>query len=168
LRQEYNKVLRQEELLWIQKSREKWVSHEDLNTKFFRTLTKTRRMRNKIYGLFLLDGSWCFEDNTLQAEAVSFYKSLFYYNDTIELNAFEGVTIPKLSSERVAELAKSVTKKEVDIALMSMGSYKAPGNDGFHALFFKTYWDIVGDDICRLVYSAFENGSFNQDIAATD
>jgi hypothetical protein len=100
-------------------------------------------------------------------EAVSFYKSLFYYNDIVELNAFEGVTIHKLSSEGVSELAKSVTKEEVDIALMSMGSYKAPGKDGFHALFFKTYWDIVGDDVCRLVYSAFENGSFNQDIVET-
>jgi hypothetical protein len=138
-----------------------------MNTKFFHTLTKTRRVRNKICGLFLPDGSWCSEDNTLQVEAVNFYKSLFYYNDTIELNAFEGVTIPKLSSEGVSELAKSVTKEEVDIALMSMGSYKAPGKDGFHALFFKTYWDIVGDDVCRLVYSAFENGSFNQDIVET-
>jgi len=138
-----------------------------MNTKFFHTLIKTRRIRNKICGLFLPDGSWCSEDNTLQVEAISFYKSLLYYNDTVELNDFEGVPIPKLSLEGVSELAKLVTKEEVDIALMSMGSYKAHGKDGFHALFFKTYWEIVRDDFCRLVYSAFENGSFNQDIAET-
>ncbi|XP_057441477.1 uncharacterized protein LOC130733345 [Lotus japonicus] len=28
-----------------------------------------------------------------------------------------------------------------------MGSLKAPGSDGFQALFFKHYWHIVGDDI---------------------
>jgi hypothetical protein len=69
-------------------------------------------------------------------EAVSFYKSIFCSNDFVELNALEGVVVPRLSSEGVTELSKSVTKKEVDITLRSMGSYKSPGKDGFHALFF--------------------------------
>nr|TKR79420.1 hypothetical protein D5086_0000272600 [Populus alba] len=139
-----------------------------MNTKFFHTLTKTRRRRNKIYGLFLPNGSWCFNDNILQVEAVSFYKSLFCSNDYVELNALEDVVVPRLLSKRVVELAKPITKEEVGIALRSMGSYKAPSKDGFHALFLKKYWDMVGDDdVWRLVYSAFKNGSFNQDIVET-
>ncbi|KAG6757064.1 hypothetical protein POTOM_037365 [Populus tomentosa] len=59
--------------------------------------------------------------------AISFYKSLFCSNDSIELNALEDVVVPRLLSERVAEPAKPITKKEVGIALRSMGSYKAPG-----------------------------------------
>lgn len=138
-----------------------------MNTKFFHTLTKTRRRMNKIYGLFLPNGSWCSNDNILQVEAVSFYKSLFYSNDYVELNALEDVVVPILLSERVAELAKQITKEEVGIALRSMGLYKAPSKDGFHAIFLKKYWDMVGDDVWRLVYSAFKNGSFNQDIVET-
>lgn len=34
LHKEYNDVLKQEELLWYQKSREKWVKFGDKNTKF--------------------------------------------------------------------------------------------------------------------------------------
>jgi hypothetical protein len=72
-----------------------------MNTKFVNTLTKTRRRRNRIYGLFLPNGSWYSDDNILQVEAVSFYKSLFCSNDSVELNALEDVVVPRLSSEGV-------------------------------------------------------------------
>lgn len=36
LQKEYNEVLKQEELLWYNKSCEKWVKFGDLNTKLFR------------------------------------------------------------------------------------------------------------------------------------
>jgi hypothetical protein len=72
-----------------------------MNTKFVNTLTKTRRRRNRIYGLFWPNGSWYSDDNILQVEAVSFYKSLFCSNDSVELNALEDVVVPRLSSEGV-------------------------------------------------------------------
>ena len=37
LQAEYNLVLAQEEMLWFQKSREKWVKFGDQNTSFFHT-----------------------------------------------------------------------------------------------------------------------------------
>lgn len=37
LQKEFNEVLKQEELMWFQKSREKWVKLGDCNTKFFHT-----------------------------------------------------------------------------------------------------------------------------------
>jgi len=37
LQKEYNDVLRQEEILWYQKSRENWVKLGDRNTSFFHT-----------------------------------------------------------------------------------------------------------------------------------
>lgn len=57
LQREYNDVLKQEEMLWYQKSREKWVRFGDRNTRFFHTWTIIRRARNKVQGL-LLDNEW--------------------------------------------------------------------------------------------------------------
>jgi hypothetical protein len=44
--QEYNHILFQEEMLWYQKSREKWVKFGDKNTAFFHAQTINRRKRN--------------------------------------------------------------------------------------------------------------------------
>ena len=43
LSREYNEILMQEQLLWFQNYREKWVCHGDMNTKSFHSLMITRR-----------------------------------------------------------------------------------------------------------------------------
>lgn len=48
LLREFEIVLEQEELIWLQKSREKWVVYGDRNTKFFHMSTIIRRRRNKV------------------------------------------------------------------------------------------------------------------------
>ena len=37
---------------------------------------------------------------------------------------------------------------------------KAPGSDGFNALFFKKAWNIIGDDIFEEVNEFFTTGNF--------
>lgn len=48
-----------------------------------------------------------------------------------------------------------------------MKPYKAPGPDGFHCIFFKQYWHIIGDDIFYLVKTAFQTGDFDPGISDT-
>jgi hypothetical protein len=44
-------------------------------------------------------------------------------------------------------LIKQMAKVEVRNAIFSMQSFKAPGPDGFQPLFFKHFWDVVGEDV---------------------
>jgi hypothetical protein len=37
----------------------------------------------------------------------------------------------------------------------------------FSLFFFKSYWDIVGNNVWRLVKDAFSNGSFDKSLAET-
>lgn len=45
---EYNTVLQQEEILWYQKSRSRWIKLGDRNTRYFHTTTIVKRRRNRI------------------------------------------------------------------------------------------------------------------------
>ena len=46
-----------EEDFWQQKSRNMWHTSGDQNTKFYHALTKQRRARNRIVGLYDSDGN---------------------------------------------------------------------------------------------------------------
>ncbi|XP_073357687.1 uncharacterized protein [Aegilops tauschii subsp. strangulata] len=53
-------------------------------------------------------------------------------------------------------LVAPYTKEEVRKALFQIGDMKAPGPDGLHAIFFKRFWHILGDELTKEVLDAIE------------
>lgn len=164
---EFNDVLKQEEILWYQKSREKWVRLGDRNTHFFHTQTVVRRKRNKVQGLYLSNGNWCIEDNLLKAEAISFFKILFMADANTNHTSLHSHLVPQLGEVGSGALMAPVSKEEVRAVVFSMKSYMAPGPDGFQPIFFKHFWRVVGDDLWNLVCNAFLTGHFEECLAET-
>jgi hypothetical protein len=167
LQKEYNDVSKQEEILWYQESRENWVKLGDRNMSFFHTQTPVRRKRNKILGLFLENGQWSTDDVILQAEAINYFKQLFEVDHATTPNNLLVNDMPHLSEQCRDSLTTSVLKEEVRSTVFSMKSYKAPGPDDFQPIFFKKFWERIGDDIWRLVHTAFNMGTINASIAET-
>ncbi|XP_028805248.1 uncharacterized protein LOC114760152 [Neltuma alba] len=66
LQGELEEVLKQEEILWFQKSRGKWINDGDRNTKYYYLKTLTRRRRNKVAMLKNDEGQWI-DDQGLQS-----------------------------------------------------------------------------------------------------
>nr|XP_029143833.1 uncharacterized protein LOC114924217 [Arachis hypogaea] len=64
-------------------------------------------------------------------------------------------------------LVEPVTSEEVKRAVMTMSSFKAPGPDGFQAIFYKEFWDSLSNDVCGLVKRAFEGEPMNAAIFDT-
>ncbi|KAF7829553.1 ribonuclease H [Senna tora] len=85
---EYENVLMQEEILWMQKSREQWIVNGDCNTRFFHTSTMIRRRRNKIEALKDDQGEWIYNAESLKNMAVQFYGNL-YGNDVMNRRAYD-------------------------------------------------------------------------------
>jgi hypothetical protein len=52
------------------------------------------------------------------------------------------------------KLISPFTAEDVKKAVFSIGDLKAPGPDGLHALFYKKFWHLVGNDITAAVLRA--------------
>ena len=50
-----------------------WYTSGDFNTKFYHALTKKRRARNRIVGLYDTQGNWITEDQDVEKVAVDYF-----------------------------------------------------------------------------------------------
>lgn len=106
-------------------------------------------------------GIWCSDEDVLKQEALSFFKGLFCVPSSSSPHALVSPSVPGLPHEGALALRNAITHDEVRLAISHMGSFKAPGPDGFQAIFFKQFWHIVGEDVWRVVHDAFAQGNFD-------
>jgi len=59
------------------------------------------------------------------------------------------------------------TATEVKTATFEMGALKAPGPDGFQALFYQKFWDLTGSSLRDLVLGVFNGREFPEDLNKT-
>ncbi|CAL1402684.1 unnamed protein product [Linum trigynum] len=165
-REELEDILWQEELLWRQKARVKLVVKGDLNTRYFHNCTLSRRKRNKITRLQDAEGNWIDDPAMLQDMAREHFVNLFT-NDApcsgIQLPAL----FPHVDESWLSRIGKTPNIADIIAVLMGMNGLKAPGKDGFHALFFQKCWNTVGTDFASLVLKCFAIPSTIQSINET-
>ena len=63
-----------------------------------------------------------------------------------------------VSRQQRIQLCTNVTEHEIYTTLQSIGNDKAPGVDGYNALFFKHTWKIVKKDVIAVVKNFFTTG----------
>ncbi|KAG7579838.1 Ribonuclease H domain [Arabidopsis thaliana x Arabidopsis arenosa] len=160
LLKEFDLVLEQEEILWFQKSREKWIVLGERNTKYFHTSTIIRRRRNRIEALKDDEGRWVVESQELEKLAVDYYQRLYSMVDIDqEVDSLPKEGFTRLTREELQELNKPFSPKEIENSVRSMGKYKAPGPDGFQPVFYQHCWEVVGPSVVRFVLDFFETGA---------
>lgn len=167
LLEDLNLVLTQEEILWHQKSRSAWLIKGDKNTRFFHTRTIIRRRRNRVKMLKSANDTWVEDAGEIRQMIVSFYKQLFM-DDLVNQRPLRVVKgFVSIEQSRLNPLDALPTLDELKRALFSMGSTKAPGEDGFPALFFQKSWSTVRDSMHDVVKRVFTNGYKLDDINNT-
>ena len=146
-------LLDQEEIFWLQRGRANWLMHGDRNTSFFHNAATARKKRNNIKKLLDDTGVWR-QDTELKDHITEYFKKLF--TSEIEQPNQDVLSLVKrrVSTEMNNALLSPYTADDVRKALFDIGDLKAPGPDGLHAIFYKRFWPMLGDDLIEEVLKA--------------
>ncbi|XP_074284000.1 uncharacterized protein LOC141608557 [Silene latifolia] len=168
LKRQLDEVLREEEMLWFQKSRMEAICDGDRNTRLFHLSTIIRRKHNRIESLQDGQGNWIWDPDEVKSMVVTYFHNAFA-GPPVVCN-FEGLTwghFPQLTQEDYLKLNRKYTISDLQCALNQMSPYKAPGPDGFQALFYQSQWEVVSGSLCRLVFEALHNDIFPEGLGET-
>lgn len=99
-----------------------------------------RRRRNRTGALLDGEGNWVEDKDDLNNTTVRLYEELSTPSGRTKVN-FMRNCYPQISEEDQSCLQAEYSIAETKKALNGMGSMKAPGPDGYQALFFKRTWE---------------------------
>lgn len=116
----------------------------DRNTKFFHSTATQRRQKNTILGL--QDDFGCWRDNAEDIEIImlDYYTSIFQSDMPSTFEVVKEALEPKVTPEMNAALLREFHPDEVRNALQQMHLLKSPRPDGMPPVFYKKFWNVVG------------------------
>lgn len=164
LLEEWEEILHQEQLIWYQKSRSNFLLDGDRNTRYYHLATKIRRRSNNISALQVPSGEWVMELPEIKKLLLDFFGSL-YTAEPINPSLHSpqtsiSCTFPAMTESQLASLEVPFSETEVTDTLKMMGAYKAPGPDGYPAVFFQQHWDLVGKQISETILGLLNENQF--------
>ena len=152
--------MKRKELYWAQNSRISWLRDGDRNTKFFHAIASNKRRKNAISSIEV-DGSTEDDPSKIKTEAREFFKKIFEEDCPIR-PVFEGLNFKCLSQDQAESLIKPFTNEEIDAAVSSCDSDKAPGPDGFNFKFVKSAWDVIKHDMYAIINEFYASSKLPQ------
>jgi len=137
-----------------------YVSKFDKCTKFFHSIVKRNKGRGYVAAISKEDGSMTESTEEVALEFLRYFEGLLGTSSQVEHIDPQVLQCGEvISSHQGCDLLKAVSSEEIKDALFGIGNDKAPGPDGFSALFFKSAWDIIGVQFCDAVKEFFLSGS---------
>lgn len=160
LKDELNQAYLEEEIFWKQRSRVMWLRAGDKNTKYFHSITKMKRNRMHLSSIQDSNGVIHRGQKQIALVAQEYFQTLFRNTeDNSQLYAdIFGTFQRRVTDEMNADLTKDVTIEEIQAALFDIGAHKAPGPDGFSAIFYHQYWEDIQPEIVAEVQKFFDEG----------
>ncbi|KAL9666388.1 hypothetical protein QQ045_000718 [Rhodiola kirilowii] len=149
LSSELDEWLEREELWWKQRSRAEWLKNGDRNTSYFHAKASQRKKRNRIERLKNNIEELTESESEIASIITSYFTNIFQsqvitQDDTWSRNL---ALVPKLVTEEMNNILMApFSEGEVRRALSQMHPTKAPGLDGFSALFYQSNWSVAKQD----------------------
>ncbi|KAL9681842.1 hypothetical protein QQ045_013631 [Rhodiola kirilowii] len=162
--------LLREEVLWLQRSRISWLKFGDRNTKFFHACANQRRKKNWIKELRDARGNRFSDRNKITSMAAEYFDDIFspsYATSEVDWNQQLECLQPTITEEVNQFLLEDISEEEVRRAVFNMSPLKAPGMDGFPALFYQKNWGSIRGFVVDFVRDFWINGELDDRINKT-
>lgn len=92
---------------------------------------------------------------------LKYWKSLFHEeNPNVPRGSLLKDYFPAISYDDREKLTRQVSNFEILVALKDMKTFKAPGPDGFQALFYHKFWEVVQPNVTKLVKDVIEGREY--------
>ncbi|KAL9690755.1 hypothetical protein QQ045_011163 [Rhodiola kirilowii] len=169
LSEELDEWLARKDFLWRQRSRVEWLREGDQNTSFFHANASHRRQINRIDRL-KKENTEATEEGEIVSMVEDYFSDLFKSRQDLtvsELSSYMDVIPEVVTDEMRRELRRPYSVEEIKKAVFQMAPTKAPGLDGFPALFYQKHWNLVGDYLCREVLRYLNESQLHRRINLT-
>ncbi|XP_055814172.1 uncharacterized protein LOC129883562 [Solanum dulcamara] len=152
---EYIRYLKLEDSILKQKTQLQWFKEGDKNSKYFHAIIRGRRRKLFIHRIQNDEGNWLQGDDDIARAACDHFQNIFTGEDThIQEDALQ--CIPKLiTDDQNRDLQALPTLEELRTVVFSMNPNSAAGPDGMNGKFFQECWEIIKEDLFRVVLSFF-------------
>ncbi|GKF25928.1 RNA-directed DNA polymerase, eukaryota, reverse transcriptase zinc-binding domain protein, partial [Tanacetum coccineum] len=164
---EYVIAMEDEEKLLFQKSKIKWLSLGDRNNDFFHKTLRGRYQRNKIEKVQGVNGINHEGKDVVDQFVTHFQNFLCQKSDFKDISECRSLFYNKISNKEAYSMVSDVSSKEIKDALFDIGDNKAPGPDGYSAVFFKKAWKVIGEDFCNAIKEFFTARKMLNDLNST-
>ncbi|KAK9927793.1 hypothetical protein M0R45_024959 [Rubus argutus] len=160
LRNKFEELLFNEEMLWRQRAKIKWAKEGDSNTKFFHCLATGRRKINLIEKLVVEGGRVVEDAESIELELIQYYKNL-YSSSNQEIRGVVGLDWSPISGQEAEWIERPFQEEEIKQAVFDCSKDKSPGPDGFTMAVFQSYWDTIKSDLLKVMEEFYSNGVVN-------
>ncbi|KAL9671045.1 hypothetical protein QQ045_008608 [Rhodiola kirilowii] len=111
------------------------------------------------------DGSWITQEDQIGELIKEYFTDIFSTSKDPLQNEQEFTynnVQRKITSEMAGKLCEPVTELEIQSVVFQMAPTKAPGLDGFHAMFYQKFWPTVKDKVIDMILRVFDNGKMEE------
>jgi exonuclease III len=159
LRYKLGRLHEQKNMYWKQRAKAHWLKDEDQNTSFFHACASERKRANLVRKLKDDNGGVVEGEKELKSFIANYYNSLFTSNVGPDDGALLSNVSRRVSAEMNDSLMRKFSSEDIKEALNSMGDLKAPGPDGMPAVFYKRFWELIGDKVQEEVLGVLNGGN---------
>lgn len=148
---------KQEEILWRQKSRIKWLREGEINTKIFHQAMVQRRQRNRILSIKDQNDERVVEQEGIEKVLVEYHRDILAEPRVDRTEAIREIcsAIPSLvTEEQNRALMRAANVEELEEIVKTMKKGTAPGPDGFTIEFYQAGWHFLKEEVLHLIKEA--------------
>jgi hypothetical protein len=151
-------ALNKEEAFWQERAKSQWHLEGDRNTKYFQRLAKIKS-KTKPISAISVDEEIVSDPEQIASHFKNHFQNLFSSNIFLQVDNLVEEVIPNMISANTNSLLTMVpSHEEIKRAVFELNKDSAPGPDGFGAIFYQSFWNIVEYDVCNAVMEFFTKG----------